>query len=137
MAQPERDLRQSRVSEEPLIRSAPTGESVGRGPSSPRGEGSSSFCAAMAAPFRARARAGNYFSLSTGRGWLAPRAFTSGRETGEGSLPGHFQSSAENHRGAECGMRPCRQIAAVSVPFPTGANRRQLATAIQIGSGWW
>ena len=27
------------------------------------------------------------FSLSEGRGWLAPRAFTSGRETGEGLLP--------------------------------------------------
>jgi hypothetical protein len=28
------------------------------------------------------------FSLSGGRGWTAPRAFTSGRGTGEGSLPG-------------------------------------------------
>ena len=42
---------------EPLIRPAATGESVGRGPPSPQGEGSNSFCAATAAPLRARAGA--------------------------------------------------------------------------------
>ena len=41
------------------------------------------------APARTSQRAGalkTSFSLSEGRGWLAPRTFTSGRESGEGLL---------------------------------------------------
>ena len=49
------------------------------------------LAAARRAPWRAGARPKTSFSLSEGRGWLAPRAFTSGRESGEGLLPRLFR----------------------------------------------